>query len=176
MACCRRPVVSGSPMMRFKFCKAWPDAPFTRLSKTAPQKSNYSLAIHNECSSKVGSANWMTPYKTSLFCELQAFNMSCYWQLWGCLKGLMGDCTWDNDCSTRQPVLKDRDKIIVAASDMPGVWDLPLCQDMHKRLFLVESLPSKARASTAFICQQLCQTTVLQKISKSHSGCLIISL
>ena len=38
MACCRRPVVSGSPMRRFKFCKAWPEAPFTKLSRTARKK------------------------------------------------------------------------------------------------------------------------------------------
>ena len=35
MACCISPVVSGTPMMRLRFWRAWPDAPFTRLSRTA---------------------------------------------------------------------------------------------------------------------------------------------
>ena len=30
--CWRRPQSSGQPIMRFKFCRAWPDAPLTRLS------------------------------------------------------------------------------------------------------------------------------------------------
>ena len=33
-ASCSRPVVSGSPHMRFMFCTAWPAAPLVRLSIT----------------------------------------------------------------------------------------------------------------------------------------------
>lgn len=35
MASCMRPVSSGMPIMRLRFCMACPEAPFTRLSMTA---------------------------------------------------------------------------------------------------------------------------------------------
>src|SRR5690606_31066737 len=67
---CSRPRVSGKPNIRFMFCKAWPEEPFTRLSMVAmimarPGRRSANTPIMQSLEPRTCLDAGMTPWGTT---------------------------------------------------------------------------------------------------------------